>query len=209
MTRKPEDTPFNVVFIGESGVGKSSVIQRITDIPISEINNDAVTVTTASTPYTAIISANRYKIWDTPGLGGGNEGGVQDGKAEKKLKTLLSDLMRTEGVHLLVFCMRKGRLTALSERFYETFALGVCGGRVPVPAVTVITNLDNQAERDAWWTRNSSAFRRHGMTFCGHACVGFAPTDPTGADTLRSLIFQHADESPTTRPNLKLEEEEA
>ncbi|KAF9244998.1 hypothetical protein BU15DRAFT_59163 [Melanogaster broomeanus] len=152
----PTDTAFNVVFIGELGVGKSSVIQRITGIPIRDINNGTATATTASTPYTAIISSKRYKIWDTPGLGGGNERGAPDRKAEKQLKKLLSDLMR---------------LTALLESFYKTFALGICGGEMPVPAVVVITNLDNQAERDPWWSRNSPAFRKHGMLFCGHACL--------------------------------------
>jgi hypothetical protein len=122
------------------------------------------------------ICAKRYQIWDTAGLGEGSEGRVPAKEAEKALKKLLSDLTQSRGVHLLVFCMRKGRITTTLEGFYRTFTLGVCQAKVP--AVLVVTGLDDQVEREKWWSRNGTRFEGHGMTFRGHACVGWASRGP-------------------------------
>jgi hypothetical protein len=147
------------------------------------------------------ICAKRYQIWDTAGLGEGSEGRVPAKEAEKALKKLLSDLTQSRGVHLLVFCMWKGRITTTLEGFYRTFTLGVCQAKVP--AVLVVTGLDDQVEREKWWSRNGTRFEGHGMTFRGHACVGWASRDPTGAETLQSLISQYADRELTGRPKEK------
>ncbi|KIK91373.1 hypothetical protein PAXRUDRAFT_149640, partial [Paxillus rubicundulus Ve08.2h10] len=193
--------PYNVVFIGETGVGKSSVIQRIAGTETGTINNDTAGATTLSKASDVTIHAKRYHIWDTAGLGEGSEGRVPAKEAEKALKKLLSDLTQSRGVHLLVFCMRQGRITTALEGIYRKFVLGVCQEKVP--AVLVVTGLDVEAEREGWWTRNGAKFEGHGMRFRGNACVGWAPRDPAGAETLRSLISQYADRGITGRPKEK------
>ncbi|KAF9222608.1 hypothetical protein BS17DRAFT_783129 [Gyrodon lividus] len=198
-----KDTSYNVVFIGETGVGKSLVIQRITDTPEGgiNINNDGVAATTACQSYGMRIDEKRYQIWDTAGLGEGSEGRVPAKRAEKALKDLLSNLAQTEGVHLLVFCMRAGRMTTASKGVYQTFVVGVCQKKVP--ALLVVTHLDKQADREIWWTDNGSAIARHEMTFCSYACVGWTSGNLQGADTLRSLISRYAKLTDSPRPKKK------
>ncbi|KAF8844608.1 P-loop containing nucleoside triphosphate hydrolase protein [Paxillus ammoniavirescens] len=150
MTKK--GTSYNVVFFGKTGVGKSSVIQRIAGTATGTINNDTAGATILPKASEVTICAKRYQIWDTAGLNEGSKGRVPAKKAEKALKHLLSNLTRSEGVHLLVFCMRAGRVTRSLKGSYQTFVQKVCKERVPV--VLVVTCLDKRDEREAWWKVN-------------------------------------------------------
>ncbi|KAH7888328.1 hypothetical protein F5I97DRAFT_680605 [Phlebopus sp. FC_14] len=157
---------YNVILIGECGAGKSSLVQSMTGTKV-RAHNDATAGTVKVKDYSTTIQGKQFKIWDTPGLSGGNQG--TSTQAEANVKELISKLRRSEGVHLLVFCTLGGRATRVLENFYSTFFQRVCG--TTVPAVLVVTHLDDRRDREGWWDRNAAAFERMNMTFRGHACV--------------------------------------
>lgn len=96
----------NVVIFGETGVGKSSIINTIAQKELAKTSNDAPGCTSSSERYPVEISSQRFVLLDTAGLNEGNEGTVPAAKAEKQLKSLLRELMSSgsDGIGLLVYC---------------------------------------------------------------------------------------------------------
>ncbi|KAG1742215.1 P-loop containing nucleoside triphosphate hydrolase protein [Suillus lakei] len=138
----------NVVIFGETGAGKSSLINLIAKTQAAPTSRDATGCTTIPHPYDVLIQNNtlKVKLFDTPGLG---EGVVPDKEARQVLKGLLRSLRND--VHLLMYCVR-------------------VNGRVPI--VLVATCLEAQEpEMEEWWRDNERSISDFGMTFAGHACV--------------------------------------
>lgn len=144
------------------------------------------------------------------GLGEGTEGTVPAAEAEKILKSLLYELMRTEsgGINLLVYCVRGRRNGCGSLDYYNLLYTMICGTKVPI--VVVVTELEDYglAENKAmenWWEKNQDHFQRQGMHFKDHACVTTLREDANTPDAhtqriresceaLRSLIRKNCSE---------------
>jgi len=168
----------NIVIAGETGVGKSSVINLILGATRALVSNDVGGVTPDETRYPAMILSHNYYMWDTPGLNEGTQGNVPSKKAEEILQNLLTRLDKTDGVHLLILCFRG---TQVTKMIYRT-VMGMCAklsSRVPV--VAVITELEKVAPlphgMEIWWANNRDAFTEHGMKFNGHACITTLPDE--------------------------------
>ncbi len=159
-----DNTP-NVIIFGETGVGKSSLINMITDGTSAAVSNAAIGCTFESAPYDAELSGRKYRLWDTAGL---NEGDRGNDRAIESLQVLVRSL-KDGGVSLLVYCIRGSRLRDIVKINYDLFHKIICGGKVPI--VVVVTGLENEDNMDDWWKDNSEDFFRRGMSFSAHACV--------------------------------------
>lgn len=161
----------NVVIFGESGSGKSSVINAITQTQLAETSSDATGCTFSYQCYPVEISGQRYVLFDTAGLNEGNAGGVPAAKAEKELKRLLCGLMSpgSDGIGLLVYCVRSTRARQALIRNYNLFYSVICRKKVPI--VVVVTGLENETDMRGWWYANAKEFKSRGMHFQDHACV--------------------------------------
>lgn len=162
-----KDLRHNVVVFGETGVGKSSVINMIADKPVAKTSADASGCTFESTPHNATLNNKRIRIWDTAGLNEGEMGTVTAGNAIIHLYHLLRGL--EDGVSLLVLCMRAPRIRDSTLRNYMMFRHGLCPHRVPI--VLVVTGLEQEGRMDSWWDRNEKVFEKQEMVFDGHACI--------------------------------------
>ena len=165
----------NIVIAGDTGVGKSSVINLILGETRALVSNDAGAVTPDETRYPATISSHTYYVWDTPGLNGGTQGNAPTKDAAGILRNLLTRLDKTHGVHLLVLCFRGTKVTKMMRQTYRAVT-GICAKLLSgVPVVAVITELEKVASSphgmESWWTDNKDTLTNYKMKFNGHACI--------------------------------------
>ncbi|KAG0704674.1 P-loop containing nucleoside triphosphate hydrolase protein [Suillus ampliporus] len=162
--------PRNVVLWGESGVGKSSLINLIMGRDVAKTSPDALACTINTAPFEVMIGGQCFRLWDTAGLNEGSEGAVPAPVAARNLTVFLRGLNQGEGVHLLVYCVRGTRVTKALRTNYQTFSSVI--GDSKVPTVIVATCLEDlRPEMAEWWNRNKDQLAKYGMHFSGYACV--------------------------------------
>jgi predicted GTPase len=160
-------SPRNVIVFGETGAGKSSIVNMLEGDKPANVSDQAKGVTFTQTSYAKRINGSAFKIFDTIGLNEGKAGTVEMRDAIKGLYNLVSGL--EEGVSLLVYVMRAPRIRSTTQQNYEMFYKLFC--REQVPIVIVITGLEDREEMDSWWMENEGSFRQYEMRFGGHACI--------------------------------------
>lgn len=158
----------NVVIFGETGAGKSSLVNMIAGNAVAEISNRAIGYTFQSTCFTVNIGGKLFNVHDTAGLDEGQEGTVAKQDAIINLYTLLRRL--ETGVSLLVFCMRGPRIKDSCLKNWRLFWEIICQRRVPI--ILAVTGLENEEDgMDNWWTRNEEHFVDYEMYPNGVACL--------------------------------------
>jgi predicted GTPase len=158
----------NILIFGETGTGKSSLINMIAGENIAGVSNSALGYTFGSTDHEIGIDGRSYRIWDTSGLNEGEHGTVPGEEAMKNLKDLVHRL-KDGGVSLLVYCIRGTRFRDILKENYDVFAGIICQDRVSV--VLVITGLENEEPMENWWAENQQELEKQKLKFAGHACV--------------------------------------
>ncbi|KAG1748195.1 P-loop containing nucleoside triphosphate hydrolase protein [Suillus lakei] len=183
----------NVVIFGESGSGKSSVINAIAQSQLAKTSSDATGCTFSYQRYTVEFSGQRYVLFDTAGLNEGNIGAVPAAKAEKELKSLLRGLMSpgSDGIGLLVYCVRSTRARQALIRNYNLFYSTICRKKVPI--VVVVTGLENETDMQSWWHTNAKEFKSRRMYFQDHACVTTLHRHPGISDVFTHRIAESRD----------------
>ncbi|KAG2337539.1 P-loop containing nucleoside triphosphate hydrolase protein, partial [Suillus weaverae] len=177
----------NIVIFGETGAGKSSLVNLITGTQSAPTSSDAMGCTTKTNVYEhdVVIQSKtlKVKLFDTAGLDEGSEGTVPNKEAQKVLKKLLQTLMEQDGIHLLVYCVQGTRESMALRRNYMSFYSKV---KEKVPVVIVITRLENQnPDMEQWWRKNEQSISNLNMTFAGHACVTTVTIDENDSDRLK------------------------
>ncbi|KAF9230499.1 P-loop containing nucleoside triphosphate hydrolase protein [Melanogaster broomeanus] len=176
--------PKNIVVFGESGIGKSSLINMIAGRAIAATSSSATGCTFEHKKYDVVINGKRYGVWDTAGLDEGSHGTVPAEKAEENLKVLLRELIKANGIDLLIYCIRGSRLRKALLNNYNVFYSAICRKKVPV--AVVVTGLENQeGEMEDWWAANEAEFAALRMHFDGHACVTTLDPEKVHSPALR------------------------
>jgi tRNA U34 5-carboxymethylaminomethyl modifying GTPase MnmE/TrmE len=167
-----------VILFGETGVGKSSVINLMAGSDVAETSSNLEGCTLQATEYSFTLSSPKVllRVFDTVGL----EDSEMDintfiGAIEKAQK-LITSLRNSGGIDLL-FCVKAGRFTAAMRRNYHLFYEVLCDSRVPL--ALVITHLENEVIMESWWDRNQKTFERYGIRTVAHACTTTLPTHVT------------------------------
>jgi tRNA U34 5-carboxymethylaminomethyl modifying GTPase MnmE/TrmE len=162
----------NIVLFGQTGSGKSSVINLIAGKQIAKVSNRADGCTMSFQPYTFPVNDRTFHIWDTVGL----EEPDTELRAIEGACDLIHQLTSQGGVDLLLFCIRAPRITATSQANYRLFYEVL--GRSSVPIALVITHLEQEtADMEKWWERNVGQLEKFGLKAAGHACVTGLPMD--------------------------------
>lgn len=159
--------PPNIVVFGETGVGKSALINLIVGKDVAASKSSAKGVTLESASYPAIIEGTTFTLHDTAGLDEWKGGGVSSRDAITGLYNLMHNL--EDGVSLLIYCIRGPRIKENTVNNYRMFYEALCQRKVKI--VAVILGLENENPMDSWWDENGSTFEEFGMWLDGHACV--------------------------------------
>jgi predicted GTPase len=170
----PASKTKNVVIFGESGAGKSSVVNMLLGEERAKASESARGCTFASAEYTlALTDKSPVVLWDTVGLNEGDAGRVSNAKAIIQLYRLLHRLSDTGGVSLLVFVVRGGRVNQNTQQNWTLFVDVIC--RLQVPTLLVLTNMENEAEReegmDGWFEDNKKTYEAYRIVPRAYACV--------------------------------------
>ena len=160
------DNP-NVIIFGETGAGKSSLVNLIAGKDLAEMSSRAIGCTFQSAQFTVNIGDKKFDLHDTAGLDEGQSGTVTKHDAIVQCYKLLRKLHN--GVSLLIFCMRAPRIKESCVQNWKLFRDIICQKEIPV--ILAVTGLENLESMDDWWTENKDHFRRYGMHPNGVACV--------------------------------------
>lgn len=164
----------NVLVVGETGVGKSSVINLIAGDHLAAVNSGAGGCTLEATSYDVFLPddqglAHHIRLFDTVGLNEAQFARKEYLSAIEKANTLICQLQRTGGIRLLLFCIRGGRITAVMQNNYRLFCDILCQNQVPV--AFVITGLENEESMEGWWETNARLFDAYQLSCVSHACI--------------------------------------
>ncbi|KAF9222625.1 hypothetical protein BS17DRAFT_173622 [Gyrodon lividus] len=202
MTSEVESDPVrNVVVFGESGVGKSSLVNLVVGSYAAKTSPDADACTIRTQHYDVVIHGGKFKIWDTAGLDGGSSGTRRAAVAEKNLKQSLRNFLKNDDLSLLIYCVRASRATRALVRHYQRVYTETCNSTIPM--VIVVTALENSSgDMDNWWQRNAGDLSKYGMNFIDHACITTIGDDSCDTlvarerraysqETVRDMIFRN------------------
>ncbi|KAG1741410.1 P-loop containing nucleoside triphosphate hydrolase protein [Suillus paluster] len=160
----------NIIVFGETGTGKSSLVNLMAGQDIAVTSPDAQRCTTHWQDYTIEFDGESYNVFDTAGLEEPQLGLAQYLETVLDAYKLVQSLERQGGIDLVLFCMRAGRVTATLQSNYRLFHEFLCEKKVPI--VIVVTHLeDEDSGMDDWWKRNERAFLEEKIHFPGHACI--------------------------------------
>lgn len=180
----------NIIFIGETGTGKSSAINLLLETGASaHVSNDSQPCTLVSASYETTLNGARYTLWDTRGLGEGYSfRSIFRFRAspERELKKFLKERHQRREIDLLVYCVRGSRATQASVRYYDS----ICAitRRLAAPVVVVVSHLERVADMEDWWNRNSSDLKKSKMEFDDHVCVTTLPDHAQTAASKKKLV---------------------
>ncbi|CAF1530538.1 unnamed protein product [Didymodactylos carnosus] len=95
-------------------------------------------------------------MFDTVGVCESSEGTIPTKIALEKFDKLLKSLY--DGIHLLLFCIRIGRLTQTTKINYKLFVNELCDNKVP--CILLITHCESEDQMGLWWDKNKNIVKK-------------------------------------------------
>jgi len=159
----------NIIIFGQTGTGKSSVVNLIAGTDIAKTSNEMKRCTLHWTVYPIAFDGYSFKVFDTVGMEDHQLDLEEYLSAFENTYKLITKLQNEGGIHLLLFCMKAGRFTSSTRNNYRLFYESICEKQVPI--VLVITGLEGEDNMDNWWTKSKPGFDEYGVVVDGHACI--------------------------------------
>ncbi|KAN0087966.1 hypothetical protein V8E55_006587 [Tylopilus felleus] len=161
----------NVIFIGETGSWKSSVINLIAGRNLAMVSPDLGPCTTKFSHYDVSIEGEAYRLWDTPGLNGTPtfRSFLASNPSTQSLRQFLQERHQFGELDLLVFCVQGNRAINAISSIYNIFCRPT---RRIAPVIIAVTHLERQQPiMEAWWRNNERSLGDLGCVFDGYACL--------------------------------------
>lgn len=159
----------NIVLLGESGVGKSSIINMVSGTQTTKTSNNVLGDGSKVECYVVTESGLRINFWEMKGFAG--DVGVAPTRLLQVLKTIVRRLLVFGSIDLLILCMRSGRITNTIVQGYHAIYVEACARRVPIALVVNGLERSPDLNMHGWWARNKDGILNHGLAFDIHVCV--------------------------------------
>lgn len=172
----------NIVILGSLGVGKSSLVNMLIGRAVAPVSSDIGVAHPAIVEYP--ISSNEFsgdtsshlhppcsdlmlRFYDTLGLE----------HRPSPWSAIKARLRRSGGVDVVVYCMRRGRLSNEQVADLRTIWKTFCQDHVPL--VLVVVGVDyRRGSTEAWWETNGKDFRNAAQVgFTDHICLNTWDSD--------------------------------
>ncbi|KAG2134462.1 P-loop containing nucleoside triphosphate hydrolase protein [Suillus clintonianus] len=173
-----------VVLFGESGAGKSSVINLIAGQNVARTSSSPQRCTMRWEEYDISFGGASYQVFDTIGLEDPQLGIKEYLECVESAYRLTKELDSRGGIDLLLFCIRAGRMPATLQSNYRLFHEFLCEKKVPI--VLAITGLEREQRMEDWWEREYRAFKKYEIK--GHACI----TAADGLDGRHKVLYEES-----------------
>lgn len=193
---------FNVLVVGQTGCGKSSVVNILAGESWAPTSDDLNHCTKHWTEYTIPVDGRSFHVFDTigflePGL---DTEEYTDAIADTYLAT--DALRKRGGIDLLLYCVRDEEIEKMKGHYrllHEVF----CGEDVPVALVVTNRGVSHKGYR--------AIFRSHKIACVDYVCVNIASAPGPGgsiADTesqkaIQELLVKCCDAGPNPRSTLQ------
>ncbi|KIJ67528.1 hypothetical protein HYDPIDRAFT_108359 [Hydnomerulius pinastri MD-312] len=174
----------DVVFAGETGVGKSFLINLLAQQQLAKTSNDVCRTTGTNQSYGVVtLGGKEFRLWETPGWNEGHQDKTPSPAAKSKVYTdLFGSIGATEGI-LLVFCFRAPN-TTLDLDIYKAIKTRPPSA-VPVDIVAVVTGLASTPGTNDWWRKKEEYFASHDVVFPDQIYVPTLPANSPSSEQLR------------------------
>lgn len=142
-------------------MGKSSVINLI-------VGENVATATSSAERCTFRINKYTYEnfcLYDTIGFNDATERNPTE--ALTNLANFATKVI-PEGISLIVYVMKKGRINAVSKKNYDYFVKTVCNNKVPI--LLVVTHCEADSIPEDWYSSQEETFGKFGMVFTAVVC---------------------------------------
>lgn len=115
LSKLRSDCPqLKILVIGETGVGKSTLVNNLLGNDVADMGNSMTSVTTNVNCYEGVIQGVPVKVYDTPGLADSRSDRDDEYLAEIK------KLIETETIHLVIYCLKLTE-TRMRQSIIHTF----------------------------------------------------------------------------------------
>ncbi|CAF1254743.1 unnamed protein product [Adineta steineri] len=155
-----------ILIIGQTGVGKSSVVNLLADEKKANVSDAAVGCTFSFDSYHVMHNDQPYELIDTIGLNEGSKGKVIQKEALKKLITFIKQNKR--GFNCVLFVIKKGRVDDAFEKnhylFYKTLL------QEKIPAILFVGHCEQDEPMSAWYLQEENVNFLHPYHFSQVVC---------------------------------------
>jgi tRNA U34 5-carboxymethylaminomethyl modifying GTPase MnmE/TrmE len=174
----------NIVLFGQSGVGKSSVVNLMAGEERAKTSPGTGRCTMQWEEHSIEFDGCTYKVFDTVGLEEPQLGTKEYLETLVNAYDLIETLKQAGGIDLLLFCVRAGRFTSTIRNNYRLFYEWFCEKKVSI--VLVLTGLEREQNMEGWWEKYKGTFDKYEIAVDGHACI----TAANGLDGRQQELYQ-------------------